>query len=113
MAKPHQISTLWYQHLTFRLLVMVRGSLIGIIFKHSLRLPASESGGAASAVSLMSTDMERIQQTLEWVLNVGPAVVQVGLGLWVLGNYLGAVSAAPLVVALGKKILKNSSPCCL
>ncbi|KAM7193332.1 ABC transporter [Rhypophila sp. PSN 637] len=94
------ISTLWYQHLTFRLLTMVRGSLIGMIFKHSLRLPASEGAGSANAVSLMSTDMERIQQTLEWVLNVGPAAVQVGLGLWILSLYMGAVSVAPLVVAL-------------
>ena len=103
LAKRRQISTLWYQHLTFRLLVMVRGSLIGMIFKHSLKLPVSESGGAASAVSLMSTDMERIQQTLEWVLNIGPAVVQVGLGFWILSSYLGAVSVAPLIVALGKE----------
>ena len=103
VAKRRQISTLWYQHLTFRLLVMVRGSLIGMIFKHSLKLPVSESVGAASAVSLMSTDMERIQQTLEWVLNIGPAVVQVGLGFWILSSYLGAVSVAPLIVALGKE----------
>ncbi|KAK3331306.1 ABC multidrug transporter [Apodospora peruviana] len=92
------ISTLWYQHLTFRLLTMIRGSLIGMIFRHSLKLPASECAGSATAVSLMSTDMERIQQTLQWVLNVVPAIVQVGLGLWILSIYLGAVSVAPLVV---------------
>ncbi|KAM7217288.1 multidrug resistance-associated protein 1-like protein 5, partial [Rhypophila decipiens] len=101
------ISTLWYQHLTFRLLTMVRGSLIGMIFKHSLRLPASEGAGSANAVSLMSTDMERIQQTLEWVLNVGPAAVQVGLGLWILSLYMAAVSVAPLFVALSKFAVSN------
>lgn len=98
----NQISTLWYQHMTFRLLTMVRGSLIGMIFNHSLRIPASDDGGSASAVSLMSTDMERIQQTLQWVLNVGPAAIQVGLGLWILSVFMGPVSVAPLLIAVGE-----------
>ncbi|KAM7195580.1 P-loop containing nucleoside triphosphate hydrolase protein [Naviculisporaceae sp. PSN 640] len=94
------ISTLWHQQMTFRLLTMVRGSLIGMIFNHRLKLPASDSGGSASAVSLMSTDMERIQQTLQWILNIGPAAIQVGLGLWILSIYIGAVSVAPIIVAI-------------
>lgn len=81
---------------------MVRGSLVGLIFKHSLTIPVSESGGASEAVSLMSTDMERIQQTLQWVMNIGPNVVQVGLGLWILDRYLGAVIVAPALITICK-----------
>lgn len=98
-----QISTLWYQHLTFRLLTKVRGSLIGLIFRHSLTLPASSAAATgAEAVSLMSTDMERIMQTLQWVFNILPNIVQVGIGLYLLERRLGAVFVAPLVVALGR-----------
>ena len=79
---------------------MVRGSLIGLMFKHSLTLTASESGGSSAAVSLMSTDMERIQQTMQWVLGIVPNLVQVGLGLWILGTNLGAVTIAPAVVSI-------------
>jgi hypothetical protein len=80
-----------------------------MIFKHSLILPASENGGAFNAVNLMSTDMERIIQTLQWVLNIIPIVIQVGLGLWVLRTQLGDVSIALLVVAVGERPLVLSS----
>ena len=83
---------------------MVRSSLIGMIFKHSLRLPVSESNGAAGAVSLMSADIERIQQTLQWVMNIVPNIIQVALGLWILSIYMGAVTVAPLIVAIGELI---------
>jgi ATP-binding cassette subfamily C (CFTR/MRP) protein 1 len=81
---------------------MVRGSLIGLIFKHSLTLPVSERDGASVAVNLMSTDIERIQQTLQWVLSIIPNIVQVGLGLWILGINLGWVTIVPVIVAIGE-----------
>ncbi|KAK3380879.1 P-loop containing nucleoside triphosphate hydrolase protein [Podospora didyma] len=79
---------------------MVRSALIGMIFRHSLRLPVSEADGAAGAVSLMSADIERIQQTLQWVMNIVPNLIQVGLGLWILSLYMGVVTVAPLIVAI-------------
>lgn len=79
---------------------MIRGSLVGLTFRHSLTDPVSESIDASEAVSLMSTDMERIQQTLQWVLNIGPNIVQVGLGLWILEHYLGTAVVAPAIIAI-------------
>lgn len=95
------LSTAWYQHLTYRLLVMIRGALIGAIFKTSLRLPVSEEDDSSGALSLISTDVERIIQTLQWSLTILPNAVQVGLGLWILETHLGGVCVAPLIVALG------------
>lgn len=99
-----QISTLWYQHLTFRLLTMVRGALIGMIFQHSLKLPIGSD--SSDAINLMSTDIDRITQTLQWVLNVLPNIIQVGLALWILYTQLGLVFFSPLVVAISKSIHK-------
>ncbi|EFX06639.1 ABC multidrug transporter [Grosmannia clavigera kw1407] len=97
------VSTAWYQHQTYRLLAMIRGSLVGMIFKHSLRLPASEDADGSSAISLMSTDVERVVQTLQWSLNIVPDIVQVALGLWILETHLGGICIAPLIVATGKR----------
>ena len=75
---------------------------MGMIFRHSLLLPAVNVNDSSHAVTLMSTDMERIVTTLQWVLNVFPNVVQVGLGLWILHSHLGVVFVAPLFLAICK-----------
>lgn len=79
---------------------MIRGALIGMIFRHSLQLVASND--ASDAINLMSTDIDRITQTLQWVLNVFPNIIQVGLALWILYVQLGLVFISPLVVAIGE-----------
>ena len=75
---------------------------MGMIFRHSLILPTVNVNDSSHAVTLMSTDMERIVTTLQWVFNVFPNVVQVGLGLWILHSHLGVVFVAPLVLAICK-----------
>lgn len=54
----------------------------------------------------MSADIDRVTQTLQWVLNIFPNIVQVGLGLWILYIRIRAAIVAPVVVAIGK--LSNS-----
>lgn len=93
-------------------MTVIRGSLIGQIYKHSLCLPASESNIATSTVSLLVVDIERIQQTLQWVFTIIPNLIQVALGLWILETHLGVASVAPVIVALGtthKSSNKNDS----
>ncbi|CZT12481.1 uncharacterized protein RAG0_16298 [Rhynchosporium agropyri] len=103
------VSTVWSQHLTFRMLTMVRGAfLIGMIYKHSLLLHASDSNGGADAVSLISADVERILQTLQWVLNILPNVAQVAIGFNILYGRIGIVFVAPLIIAIGKSTLLRS-----
>jgi len=76
--------------------------LIGMIFKHSLSLPASERIGSSEAVSIMGADIERIQQTLQWVMSIIPSIIQVVIALWILHTFLGVAFVGPLVVAIGK-----------
>lgn len=78
-----------------------------MIFEHSLHLPANSD--ASDAINLMSTDIDRITQTLQWVLNVFPNIIQVGLALWILYGQLGAVFVAPLIVALSEFTLHSTS----
>jgi len=84
---------------------MIRGALIGMIFKHSLMLPLSTLGKGTEAVSLMSTDMERITQTLQWVLNIIPDIIQVASALYILQQRLGSVFVAPIIVSVRESSL--------
>jgi hypothetical protein len=49
---------------------------------------------------LISTDMERIVQTLQWTMNNIPNFAQVATGLYILHTSLGPVFVAPLIVAI-------------
>ncbi|KAH0593670.1 hypothetical protein MHUMG1_08420 [Metarhizium humberi] len=53
------LSLAWYEHMTYRVLTMFRGSLITIIFGKTLRLSASAVHDA-EAITLMSADVDRI-----------------------------------------------------
>ncbi|KAH8196275.1 hypothetical protein TruAng_009556 [Truncatella angustata] len=93
------ISSQMFNFLCFRLMVKMRGALVGIIYRDMLAVRA-ESKNSASAMTLMSTDVDRITMTARWVVDIIPNLVQIGLAMWILGLQLGAVCIAPLVVAL-------------
>ncbi|ETS81802.1 hypothetical protein PFICI_06804 [Pestalotiopsis fici W106-1] len=93
------ISDQIFNFLVYRLMVKVRGALVGIIYRDMLNVRA-QSNNSSMALTLMSTDVDRICQTGRWLVDLVPNVVQVGIGLYILGIQLGAVCVAPLVVAL-------------
>ncbi|KAI8945244.1 P-loop containing nucleoside triphosphate hydrolase protein [Xylaria longipes] len=94
------IMTLWSQHLTFRLLTKVRGALIGMIFRSCLNVPAQDPESSARPVNLMSSEIDRISQTMQWGVNIIPNVLQIGLGLWILFSQLHATIVAPVLIAI-------------
>jgi ATP-binding cassette, subfamily C (CFTR/MRP), member 1 len=63
-----------------------------------------ETGNSSAAVSLMSTDIDRVMVTLQWCLGIIPNIIQVSLAMWILYMQMGAVMIAPVVVALSKLI---------
>ena len=79
---------------------MVRGTLVSLIYQNMLDLKADD-GNDSAALSLMSTDTDRAIGTMEFVLNIPADIVQIALALWILSQYLGAVCAAPIILALG------------
>ncbi|KAK2046745.1 ABC transporter [Colletotrichum somersetense] len=94
------ISTQQYEQLTNRLITRVRGALIAIIYQNMLSLRA-ETGNAQAAVSLMSTEVDRITVAGQWTLSIVPNLIQLGLAFWILSGQLGGVSVVPVVVAIG------------
>lgn len=79
---------------------MTRGSLIGMIFKSSLRIAAHCGETSAKPINLMSSEIERISQTLQWVFHIIPNIIQVSIGLAILSFHLGATIAIPGIVAI-------------
>ncbi|GKT41588.1 ABC transporter atnG [Colletotrichum spaethianum] len=95
------ISTQWYGQLNNRLITRIRGALIAIIYQNMLSLRA-ETDNSQAAVSLMSTEVERITVAAQWSFSIVPNLIQLGFALWILSSQLGGVSVAPVVIAIRK-----------
>ncbi|KAH0431618.1 ABC transporter [Colletotrichum camelliae] len=96
----HKIATGFYQHLSFRLMAMVRGGLISLIYEKVVQSPSTQVGDSA-AMTLIGTDVERICET--WHLAVAESwasVIQLGFAVWLLQMQIGAVCVTPVIVAL-------------
>lgn len=84
----------------FRTMTKIRGSLVTIIYRKMLKVRA-ETGNSSAAVSLMSTDVDRITMTTFMYVNLGPDVVQLIIVLAVLGKQYGATAAvAPVILCV-------------
>ena len=55
----------------------------------------------SKAVTLMSTDVERVVRGLREVHELWANVVQIALGTWLLEREIGAACVAPVLVAAG------------
>jgi ATP-binding cassette subfamily C (CFTR/MRP) protein 1 len=80
-------------------MVKVRGALVGFLYRDMLTVRA-ESKNSSSAMTLMSTDVDRIVLSTRWVVDIIPNLVQVGIAMFVLSRQMGAVCIAPVLVAL-------------
>ncbi|KXH38580.1 ABC transporter [Colletotrichum salicis] len=94
------IATGFYQHLSFRLMAMVRGGLISLIYEKIMQSPSTQVGESA-AMTLIGTDVERICET--WHLVVAESwasVIQLAFAVWFLQMQIGPVCVTPVIVAL-------------
>lgn len=78
-----QITNGWYRHKQYRLITMIRGGLVSMIYTKTLSaertsIPESE------ATSLMSADIERICASLGDLQELWAALIELAVGLWLL-----------------------------
>lgn len=76
---------------------MFRGALVSLIYDRTLQLQDGVYNEAA-AVTLMSTDVDRIASSLEDLHEIWAQIIEVGLGIWLLAMQLGWVCVFPLLV---------------
>ncbi|EFR02843.1 hypothetical protein MGYG_05844 [Nannizzia gypsea CBS 118893] len=84
-----------YEHKTYRLLTLYRGSLVTFIFDKALRV-SSTNEDSAEAITLMSADIDRIGYSMTLVHEVYASFIEIAIALWQLHRLLGIAIAAPI-----------------
>jgi ATP-binding cassette subfamily C (CFTR/MRP) protein 1 len=79
---------------------MVRGALVNAVFRKTTEISITSLDNSA-AVTLMSTDVERIVQGLRNLNEFWAGIVQVVVATYLLERELGVAYAAPVAVSLG------------
>ncbi|KAF6809553.1 ABC multidrug transporter [Colletotrichum sojae] len=93
------ISTALYYYFQQRALYMSRGCLSAVIYKKTTEADITAAGDAA-AVTLMSTDTERIIRGFYGLHEFWANLIEVALGCWLLERQLGVSFIAPIIVIL-------------
>ena len=92
-------STAIYYHQTYRTIAMVRGALITSIYAKAVKLPSTALDEVA-AVTLMSTDVQRICDALEQLHEVWAGILEIGIGIWLLTRQIGIALLGPLGITI-------------
>lgn len=79
----------------------MRGSLVALIFNKTLRM-SSSAVSDASAITLMSTDIDRIGTGLRDVHEIYSNFIEAVLALWLLARLLKLATVASSLLMLGE-----------
>ncbi|RAK71485.1 P-loop containing nucleoside triphosphate hydrolase protein [Aspergillus fijiensis CBS 313.89] len=93
------VSTALAQHQAYRVVSMMRASMIDMMFGHIMVMRDSEIESSAP-VTLMNADIERISSGLRYIHDVWACIVEIPIALWLLWQQLGIASIAPIVVVV-------------
>ncbi|ETS76400.1 hypothetical protein PFICI_11787 [Pestalotiopsis fici W106-1] len=88
----------WYHH--YRVLIMIRGCLVSAVSWQTLKVNTHALADQKSAVTLMSTDVERIIFGLRSFHEFWAIVIQVGVLAYFLQRQLGVALVVPIVVTV-------------
>lgn len=99
-AHPRQVTTGQFSHKSNRLVVEIRGGLVAAIYRKTLLLPSSAASPAA-AITLMSTDIERIAGGVTQVHETWASVVELAIAIWLLERQLGVAVVIPVGFGIG------------
>ena len=80
---------------------MFRGAVVGLIYNRTLILHDGVYDESA-AITLMSTDIDRIAISLQLLHETWPQLLEVAIGIALLARQLGWVCVFPLIV-VGRK----------
>ncbi|KAH8681655.1 putative ATP-binding cassette transporter [Xylariales sp. PMI_506] len=93
------ISTLLSDHRLYRVITMFRGATVSLIYNRALEVPDGLYDESA-AMTLMSTDTDRVAVALEQLSSCLAGVIQLPIGIYLLAREIGWVCVMPLVVVL-------------
>ena len=82
---------------------MVRGCLVGLIHSKTLTIQDRERHDG-SAITLMSTEVDRVEELATFVHAVLARTIEVIVGVYLLTSELGWISLIPIALAIGASI---------
>ena len=88
-----------YQHRTYRSITMVRGGLISVLYNKTATLKITDVD-PASAMTLMSADIERIVQGWQTMHEVWANAGEVAIAIFLLQQQLGIACVVPVAVSM-------------
>ncbi|KAJ5383264.1 ABC transporter integral membrane type 1 [Penicillium concentricum] len=94
------VSKAVYWRQTYRLLTMMRSGLISMIYDRTIDMTAADLTDSA-AITLMSTDVERIVANLKNLHEAWASIIEMGIAIWLLEREIGVACSIPLVISLG------------
>ncbi len=89
-----------YQYLHQRALAALRASLITIVYDTTIAGASSHAHDNSAAVTLMSSDVNRIQVGLDSIHECWANSIEIAIAAWLLQRQLGTAFVAPIVVVL-------------
>ncbi|KAF7548959.1 hypothetical protein G7Z17_g6711 [Cylindrodendrum hubeiense] len=92
-------STAWYNYYNQKATYMVRGCLAAAVYRKTTQTKLTAADDSA-AVTLMSTDIERILRGTSSIHDTWAGVVEVAIGCWLLEKQLGLAFLSPIVIIL-------------
>jgi len=85
----------------YRAITTFRGSTVSLIYAKTLELQA-EVYDESTALTLMSTDIDRLATSLEAACEIWARAIEMAIGLWLLERQLGWVCVAPIFIVAGE-----------
>jgi len=82
------------------MVVSFRGAMVSLIYTRTLKLQAGIYDESA-ALTLMSTDIDRLTTSLSSLNEIWAMVIEMVIGIWLLGRQLGWVCVAPIIIVAG------------
>lgn len=101
IADNLQLSTGIYNFKVYRTTTMLRGSLVSIIYKKTLKIRLSDAKTSA-AITLASSDVDRIGLSLESAHEIWASSVESIIAIILLERQLGWACIAPVLLAFCK-----------
>ncbi|KAK6542686.1 hypothetical protein TWF694_006630 [Orbilia ellipsospora] len=91
------ITTGFYWYRNFKCATMIRGILMSAIYTKTTQISITALNNAES-VTLMSGDVENLVRGLRQVHEIWAAIIQIGIGTWLLAKQLGPACVGPILV---------------
>lgn len=92
-----------YQHRTYRSITMFRGALVSMLYNKATDLSLT-AVDPASALTLMSADVERIVTGMQTMHELWSNTIEVAVAIYLLERQLGVACVIPIAVAISKYI---------